>query len=114
MIRDSPSSEILAISLHALYEYALLNYNCAVGIYTASTDSTADAFAVEVSRNGTDWLLRSAYTAITTIQFNAFAVEGWRHLRVAYSNSSGVDQTVEIDWLLELEIGFWLLLKGCD
>lgn len=76
---------------------ALLNHNCSIGIYTSSTDSTADAFAVEVSPNGTDWLLRSTYTANTTKQFNAFPVEGWRHLRVTYSNNSGVDQTVGID-----------------
>ena len=76
---------------------ALLNHNCAVGIYTASTDSTADAFAVEVSLNGTNWLLRSTYTADTTKQFNAFPVEGWRHLRVTYSNNSGVNQTIGID-----------------
>lgn len=76
---------------------AMLNHNCAIGIYTTSTDSTTGAFAVDVSHNGTDWLLHRTYTANTTNQFNAFPVEGWRHLRVTYSNNSGVNQTIGID-----------------
>jgi len=76
---------------------ALLNHNCVVGIYTASTDLTADAFSVEVSHNGTDWSLYSTYTTNTPNQFNAFREEGWRFLRVTYANSSGVDQWVGID-----------------
>lgn len=80
---------------------ALLNHNCTVGIYTTSNDSTADAFAVEVSYNGTDWSLWSKYTVNTTKQFTSFPVYGWRFLRVTYENSSGVDRTIRID------SGFW-------
>jgi hypothetical protein len=69
---------------------ALLNRNCTVGIFTASTDSTVDACAVEVSHNST-------HTVSTAKQFNTFPVEGWRHLHVTYSNNSGVDHTIGID-----------------
>ena len=72
----------------------LNNSNCTIGVFNSSTDTTTDAFAIEVSPDNTTWYKWQLYTCTTSTLFTSFAIEGFRYARVVYSNGSGSDQTV--------------------
>jgi hypothetical protein len=64
------------------------NNNLNVGVYSNSDDTTASAFAVQVSHDNVTFYDWSTFTTATPTTFQTFAVSGFRYFRVVYANSS--------------------------
>lgn len=72
------------------------NANMNVGVFIDSDDTTATAFAAQVSHDGVSFFDWSKFTTGTATTFQTFAVSGFRYLRIEYSNGSGDDKNITL------------------